>query len=46
MDRKAAKELLHVMVWLERLDEIIKRAKTFIAEDLQEAGDSLMMKLG
>jgi uncharacterized protein with HEPN domain len=48
MDRKAAKELLHVQGWLERVDEIIQRGQdAYMAEDLlQEAGDSLMMKLG
>lgn len=48
MDRKAAKELLHIQGWLERVDEIIRRGKdTYLADDLlQEAGDSLMMKLG
>ena len=48
MDRKAAKELLHVQGWLERVDEIIQRAQdAYLADDLlQEAGDSLMMKLG
>lgn len=48
MDRKAAKGLLHVRGWLERVDEIIQRGKErYLAEDLlQEAGDSLMMKLG
>ena len=48
MDRKAAKELLHIKGWLERVDEIIERGKdVYLADDLlQEAGDSLMMKLG
>lgn len=48
MDRKAAKELLHIKGWLERVDEIIERGKeNYLADDLlQEAGDSLMMKLG
>lgn len=48
MDRKAAKELLHVQGWLERVDEIIQRGQdAYLADDLlQEAGDSLMMKLG
>jgi uncharacterized protein with HEPN domain len=47
MERKAAKELLHIQVWLERVDEIVERAKdAYLADDLlQEAGDS-MMKLG
>lgn len=48
MDRKAAKELLHIEGWLDRAGEIVRRGKeTYLADDLlQEAGDSLMMKLG
>jgi len=48
MDRKAAKELRHIDGWLVRVDEIIKRGKEAYLDDdlLQEAGDSLMMKLG
>lgn len=48
MDRKAAKELLHIRGWLVRVDEIVKRGKKAYLADhlLQEAGDSLMMKLG
>ena len=48
MERKVAKELLHIQGWLERVDEIIQRGKElYLADDLlQEAGDSLMMKLG
>lgn len=48
MQRKAAKELLHIQGWLDRTDEIIKRGKDDCLADylLQEAGDSLMMKLG
>ena len=48
MDRKAAKELLHIRGWLERVDEIVERSKDVYLADglLQEAGDSLMMKLG
>jgi len=48
MDRKAAKELLHIQGWLERVDEVIERGKdAYLSDDLlQEAGDSLMMKLG
>ena len=48
MDRKAAKELLHIRGWLERVEEIIARGKGAYLADalLQEAGDSLMMKLG
>ena len=48
MERKAAKELLHIQAWLTRVDEIVRRGKeAYLADDLlQEAGDSLMMKLG
>ena len=48
MERKAAKELLHLQTWLTRVDEIVARGKeAYLADDLlQEAGDSLMMKLG
>ena len=48
MERKAVKELLHIKAWLTRVDEIVRRGKeAYLADDLlQEAGDSLMMKLG
>ena len=48
MERKAAKELLHIRGWLTRADEIVARGKAaYLTDDLlQEAGDSLMMKLG
>ncbi|MEP7036164.1 MAG: HepT-like ribonuclease domain-containing protein [Actinomycetota bacterium] len=48
MDRKAVKELLHVEGWLARAAEINARGMdAYLADDLlQEAGDSLMMKLG
>ena len=48
MDRKPAKELLHIEGWLDRATEIVGRGKdAYLADDLlQEAGDSLMMKLG
>jgi len=48
MDRKAAKKLRHIQSWFERIDEIIRRGKEAYLADhlLQEAGDSLMMKLG
>ena|SRR5690625_3265756 len=44
MDRNAAKELLHIQGWLERVDEIVERGKgAYLADEiLQEAGDSLM----
>lgn len=48
MDRKAAKELIHIEGWLERVDEVTRRGEDAYLADalLQEAGDSLMMKLG
>lgn len=48
MDRKAAKELMHIDGWLDRVARIVARDKAaYLADDLlQEAGDSLMMKLG
>ena len=48
MERRPAKELLHIQGWLDRVDEIVKRGKDASLADhlLQEAGDSLMMKLG
>jgi len=48
MDRRAAKELVHIQTWLMRMSEIVKRGKQQYLDDalLQEAGDSLMMKLG
>lgn len=48
MDRRAAKELLHIKGWLIRAEEVVERGKArYLADQLlQEAGDSLMMKLG
>jgi uncharacterized protein with HEPN domain len=48
MERKAAKQLLHIKAWLERVGGIVERGRdAYLADDLlQEAGDSLMMKLG
>lgn len=48
MELKAAKELAHIRSWLGRVDEIVRRGKeAYLADELlQEAGDSLMMKLG
>lgn len=48
MNRNAAKELLHIRGWLDRVDEIVARGHgTYLADGLlHEAGDSLMMKLG
>lgn len=48
MDRKTAKELLHIRDWLSRAQEVVDRGMEVYLKDhlLQEAGDSLMMKLG
>lgn len=48
LERRAAKELVHIQGWLDRIDEIAGRGKQSYLADalLQEAGDSLMMKLG
>lgn len=48
IDRKVAKELLHIRDWLNRADDIVARGRDDYEADalLQEAGDSLMMKLG
>ncbi|MFP5308632.1 MAG: DUF86 domain-containing protein [Actinomycetes bacterium] len=48
MDRRAAKELLHIHDWLSKADQIVERGRDCYLTDelLQEAGDSLMMKLG
>ena len=48
MDRKVAKELLHVEGWMSRIGAVIAKGKdAYLADDLlQEAGDSLTMKLG
>ena len=48
MDRRAAKELMHIDGWLHRVAGIVSRGKdAYLGDDLlQEAGDSLMMKLG
>ena len=41
MERKAAKELIHIQGWLDRVDAIIERGEgAYVADDpLQEAGD-------
>lgn len=48
MVRKVAKELIHIRDWFSRVGEIVERGKeSYLADHLlQEAGDSLMMKLG
>lgn len=48
MDRRAAKELLHLDAWLAQVERIAEHGREAYLEDgiLQEAGDSLMMKVG
>lgn len=48
MEIRIAKELLHLATWLDRIEEIINRGENEYLTDelLQEAGDSLMMKIG
>jgi uncharacterized protein with HEPN domain len=48
MDRKVAKEFLHLREWLEKAMELVGAGRAAYAEDglRQEAGDSLMMKIG
>jgi uncharacterized protein with HEPN domain len=48
MDRKMAKEFLHLREWLRRAGEIVESGRDRYDSDelLQEAGDSLMMKIG
>ena len=48
MEIREAKEFLHIEGWLIRVGEIVARGRDAYMADvlLQEAGDSLMMKLG
>lgn len=48
IEHSAAKELLHIHAWLQRVSEIAEHGREAYVHDeiLQEAGDSLMMKLG
>jgi uncharacterized protein with HEPN domain len=48
MDLKIAKEFIHIEGWLDRADDIVERGESTYFADvlLQEAGDSIMMKLG
>lgn len=48
MESRVAKELLHVQHWLEIADSIVVRGKDAYRADevAQEAGDSLMIKIG
>lgn len=48
MDYKIAKELIHLCDWLSRVETIVELGEQAYLSDplLQEAGDSLMMKIG
>lgn len=48
MDRKTAKELLHIRDWLDTANHLVREGRpAYDADELrQEAGDSLMMKIG
>lgn len=48
MDRRTAKELLHIRDWLATADLLVQAGReAYDADELrQEAGDSLMMKIG
>ena len=48
MDRRTAKDLLHIRDWLDRVELILKAGRdAYDADPLtQEAGDALMMKIG
>ena len=48
MDERTAKEFLHIENWLDRAAEIVAKGEQLYRSDalLQEAGDSIMMKLG
>lgn len=48
MDRRTAKELLHVRDWLDKAQTLVAAGREAYDADerRQEAGDSLMMKLG
>ena len=42
MDRKAAKELIHIKGWLDRVDEIVERGKdAYLADDLLQGSRRL-----
>ena len=48
MDLKIAKEFIHIEGWLDRAQDIVAHGEAAYFADvlLQEAGDSIMMKLG
>lgn len=48
MNKRTAKELLHIRDWLETAERLTEKGRAAYDSDplLQEAGDSLMMKIG
>ncbi|MCX6414797.1 MAG: hypothetical protein NTU77_09390 [Actinobacteria bacterium] len=48
MDRRTAKEYLHIRDWIDVAAQIVARGEDAYTADAvaQEAGDSIMMKLG
>lgn len=48
MDRRTAKELLHLRDWFARVEEVVEAGRDAYLDDSlrQEAGDSLLMKIG
>jgi len=48
MDKRTAKDLLHIRDWLDRASLIVQRGRDVYDADplAQEAGDALMMKIG
>jgi len=48
MDRRTAKEFLHIQSWLDRAQRIVEAGRDVYDADplLREAGDSLLMKIG
>lgn len=48
MDRRVAKELLHLRDWFERVETVTSAGQgAYLSDPLrQEAGDSLLMKIG
>ncbi len=48
MDVRTAKEYLHLRDWLTKAEQVVRAGREVYGSDdlLQEAGDSLMMKIG
>jgi uncharacterized protein with HEPN domain len=48
MDRRTAKELLHLRDWFARVSQVVEPGRDAYLDDSlrQEAGDSLLMKIG